>query len=162
MASQTITRDGDATGQREVVIHAHMRPDQTMVDVDNTRTTITPEHLRDWCQQAGTRVTVKPVIDLDEEIATESYEPTERLREQVRLRHPECPFPLCHRPSWRQGQNADTDHIVEWPEGATTTSNLAPLCRQHHRLKTFTEWSYQRVPSVGFVWTSPLGHRHLG
>jgi hypothetical protein len=156
---------GDGTGgeqAREVVIYAHTRPDQAMVDVDNTRTTITPEHLKDWCQQAGTTVTVRPVIDLNEELATDGYTPTERQKEQARLRYPECPFPYCHRPSWRQGQHADTDHQVPWPQGATTSSNLAPPCRGHHRLKTFTAWTYQRVPGLGWVWTSPLGHRHIG
>jgi hypothetical protein len=133
-----------------------------MVEVDNTRTAITPEHLREWCQQAGTQVTIKPVIDLNEEITTDAYTPTPRQREQARLRYPECPFPYCHRPSWRTDKKADTDHIVEWPKGATTSSNLAPPCRQHHRLKTFTDWTYQRVPGVGWVWTSPLGHRHIG
>ncbi|MGY2702468.1 DUF222 domain-containing protein [Nocardioides sp. HB32] len=148
--------------QCEVVIYAHTRPGQAMVDLDNTRSTITPEHLRDWCQAAGTTVTIRPVIDLDEELSTDSYRPTPVMREQVRLRHPQCPFPLCHRPSWRQGQHADTDHITEWPLGATTTSNLAPLCRGHHRLKTFTDWTYHHAPGTGFVWTSPLGHRHIG
>jgi hypothetical protein len=151
-----------ADGGREVVIYAHTRPGQTMVDVDNTRTVVTPGHLKDWCQRAGTRVTVKPVIDLNEEISTDSYQPTERLKEQTRLRHPVCPFPQCGRPSWRRGRNADNDHIVEWPAGRTTTSNMAPPCRQHHRLKTFTAWTYRRLPGIGWVWTSPLGRRHIG
>ncbi|MGY2701037.1 HNH endonuclease signature motif containing protein [Nocardioides sp. HB32] len=148
--------------RREVVIYAHTRPGQTMVDLDNTRSVITPEHLQHWCQQAGTKVTVRPVIDLNEELATETYQATPVMKEQVRLRHPECPFPFCHRPSWRQGQHADTDHTIEWPLGATTTSNLAPLCRGHHRLKTFTDWTYHHAPGTGFIWTSPLGHRHTG
>jgi hypothetical protein len=158
----TAPGDQGQPAQREVVIYAHTRPGQAMVDLDNTRTTITPEHLKDWCQQSGTKVTVRPVIDLAEELSTDSYTATPVLKEQVRLRHPECPFPFCHRPSWRQGQHADTDHIVEWPEGPTATSNLAPPCRQHHRLKTFTDWTYHHVPGTGFIWTSPLGHRHTG
>ena len=153
---------GRSDAERQVVIYAHLRPGQAMVDVDNTRTVITPEHLQEWCQAAGTKVTVKPVIDLNEEITTDSYTPTERQREQTRLRWPTCPFPLCDRPSWRKGQNADNDHITEFPGGATTTSNLAPPCRQHHRLKTFTTWTYRRIPGVGWEWTSPLGHRHIG
>jgi hypothetical protein len=114
-----------------VVIYAHVRPDQAMVEVDNTRSVITPEHLQEWCQQAGTTVTVKPVIDLNEEITTNGYQPTEKQREQTRLRWPTCPFPYCDRPSWRLGPNADNDHVTEWPEGATTTSNLAPPRLSH-------------------------------
>ncbi|GAA1137379.1 HNH endonuclease signature motif containing protein [Nocardioides aquiterrae] len=153
---------GDTDQGHDVTIYAHLRPDQAMVDVDNTRSVITPEHLKEWCQAAGTTVTVKPVIDLNEEITTDSYQPTERQKEQTRLRWPTCPFPHCDRPSWRQGPNADNDHIVEWPAGATTTSNLAPPCRGHHRLKTFTAWAYRRIPGLGWEWTSPLGHRHIG
>jgi hypothetical protein len=84
------------------------------------------------------------------------------LKEQTRLKYPECPFPHCHRPSWRHGQNADIDHVVEFPQGKTTSSNVAPPCRGHHRLKTFTDWTYTRVPGIGWIWTSPLGHRHIG
>jgi hypothetical protein len=153
---------GDTDRGKEVVIYTHVRPDQAMVDVDNTRSVITPEHLQEWCQQAGTTVTVKPVIDLNEELTTDGYKPTERQNEQTRLRWPTCPFPFCDRPSWRQGANADSDHITEWPAGATTTSNLAPPCRGHHRLKTFTAWTYRRIPGVGWEWTSPLGYRHIG
>jgi hypothetical protein len=162
MLGDTDDDTDDDTGGLEVVIYAHVRPDQAMVDVDNTRSVITPDHLREWCQQAGTKVTVKPVIDLNEEITTEGYEPTERQKEQTRLRWPTCPFPFCDRPSWRRGPHADNDHIIEHPEGATTSSNLAPPCRGHHRLKTFTAWTYRRIPGTGWEWTSPLGHRHIG
>ena len=89
---------GDTEQGQEVVIYAHVRPGQAMVDVDNTRTVIT----------------------------TDRYEPTERQREQTRLRWPTCPFPFCDRTSWRRGLHADNDHITEHPAGATTTSNLAP------------------------------------
>jgi hypothetical protein len=149
---------GDGDTQREVVIYAHTRPGQATVDVENTRSFITPEHLKDWCQSAGTKVTVRPVIDLAEELSTDAYEPTELMKEQVQLRFPECAFPLCGRPSRR----ADQDHPIEHPVGPTSTPNLAPLCRGHHRLKTHTDWTYQWVPGIGFVWTSPLGHRHIG
>jgi Domain of unknown function (DUF222) len=149
---------GTGETHREVVVYAHTRPGQAMVEVENTRSVITPGHLKEWCQQFGTKVTVRPVIDLNEELSTDCYEPTELMKEQVRLRRPQCVFPLCHRPA-RPG---DADHIVEWPLGRTTTSNLAPLCRGHHRLKTHTAWTYSWVPGIGFVWTSPLGHRHTG
>jgi hypothetical protein len=148
---------GKSDANRQLVIYAHVRPDQTMVDVDNTRSVITPEHLQDWCQAAGTTVTVKPVIDLNEELCTEAYQPTEVIKEQVRLRHRECVFPHCHRLS----RDCDLDHIIPWPLGPTATWNLAPLCRGHHRLKTHTPWTYRWVPGVGFVWTDPHGRRHI-
>ena len=159
MAAGMLAETGD-TGegvQRQIMIYAHTRPGDPTVEVENTRSTITPGHLKDWCQQAGTKVTIRPVIDLNHELCTDGYEPTELLREQVRLRYPGCVFPSCHRPS----RGCDLDHIVEWPFGPTAWWNLAPLCRGHHRLKTHTDWTYQWVPGVGFVWTDPHGRRHI-
>ena len=86
--------------------------------------------------------------------------------EQVKLRFGECPFPGCHRPS-RPGYRAKkrkkrTDPAGTgrgsrstgrtWttarsgPRGKTTSSNLFPPCRGHHRLKTFTDWTYDYDP----------------
>src|SRR5699024_9914283 len=45
--------------------------------------------------------------------------------------------------------------------GPTTTSNLAALCRSHHRLKTHSAWTYAMVAPGMFEWTSPHGHHYL-
>ena len=67
-------------------------------------------------------------------------------------------FPYCERPS----ANLDLDHIREHADGGPTSStNLAPLCRIHHRVKTFTPWTYQRLGPGRYLWTSPHGHRFL-
>ncbi|WP_395657800.1 DUF222 domain-containing protein [Nocardioides sp.] len=147
----------DGEGSREVVVYAHVRPGEASVDVDNTRSSITPEHLKDWCQRAGTKVTVRPVIDLNAELTTETYRPTEVMKEQIGLRDRQCCFPGCTRPARR----CDAEHQVPWPEGPTASSNLAPACRTHHRLKTHAGWDYQRVTGVGFVWTTPMGRTYL-
>ena len=73
-------------------------------------------------------------------------------------------FPWCTRPARR----CDVDHVVEFDHdaegegrpqpGPTATSNLAALCRYHHRLKTFTAWRYRMVEPGIFEWTSPHGH----
>ena len=79
------------------------------------------------------------------------------MREQVWATYPTCVFPGCERPS----RGCDLDHIVPWPLGRTTTINLAPLCRTHHRFKTVGGWSYTRTGNrTGFVWRSPMGIRH--
>ncbi|WP_395658652.1 DUF222 domain-containing protein [Nocardioides sp.] len=148
---------GTGDQSREVVVYAHVRPGQATVDVDNTRSSITPQHLKDWCQQAGTKVTVRPVIDLNAELTTETYRPTEVMKEQIGLRDRQCCFPGCTRPARR----CDSEHQVPWPEGPTASSNLAPACRTHHRLKTHAGWDYQRVTGVGFVWTTPMGRTYL-
>ena len=58
----------------------------------------------------------------------------------------------------------DLDHIVAYtdpddggPPGQTRPENLACLCRRHHRLKTFTGWSYERADDDSYRWTSPRG-----
>ncbi|WP_395659043.1 HNH endonuclease [Nocardioides sp.] len=151
------TSDTEGRQVREVVVYAHTRPGQSTVDVDNTRSSITPEHLKDWCQAAGTKVTIRPVIDLNAELSTDCYEPTELMKEQIGLRDRQCCFPGCTRPARR----CDSEHQVPWPEGPTASSNLAPACRTHHRLKTHAGWDYQRVTGVGFVWTTPMGRTYV-
>jgi hypothetical protein len=43
------------------------------------------------------------------------------------------------------------------PPGQTNPANLAPLCRRHHRCKTFTRWRYHRLPDGTYQWTDPTG-----
>jgi hypothetical protein len=143
---------------REVVIYTHLDPQTGLAQVENTRSIIAAEQVAEWCTAAGTKVTVKPVVDLREYLHTESYEPTPALREQVILTHPTCVFPWCSRPSRR----CDLDHILEYHRGGLTDSlNLAPLCRGHHRLKTHGGWTYRRIGPTSFEWTSPYGRRHI-
>ena len=108
-----------------------------------------------------TKVTVKPVIDLNANLATTAYEVPDRIREQVILRDRTCVFPWCTRPARR----GDIDHVIEFDHaadaegrpqpGPTATWNLACLCRFHHRLKTHTAWRYRTVKPGVFEWTSP-------
>jgi hypothetical protein len=124
------------------------------------------EQVQGWCADSRTKVTVKPVIDLTAELTTAAYEVPDRIRDQVTLRDRTCVFPWCGRPA----RGCDVDHVVEFdphahaegrPQpGPTTTSNLAALCRFHHRLKTFTTWHYRMVAPGVFEWTSPHGHHY--
>jgi hypothetical protein len=43
------------------------------------------------------------------------------------------------------------------PPGQTRPDNLAPLCRRHHRAKTFRGWAYVRNADGTYTWTSPHG-----
>ena len=127
-----------------------------MVDVDNTRSVATIDELIEWCSLPGARVTLKPVIDLAADLCRDGYEPSAAQHEQAILLNPTCIFPACTRPS----RGCDLDHIVPWPVGETTSANLAPLCRGHHRLKTHGGWTYTRTGPTTFEWTSPTG-RHI-
>jgi len=63
--------------------------------------------------------------------------------------------------------SGDHDHIREYARGGPTcTENIAPLCRQHHRLKTHARWTYTPIEPGTYLWTSPHGltfiRDHLG
>ncbi len=159
---------------REVVIHAHFDAtavgEQTVFGpsgrLEEGQRLVLLDQVTRWCGDSRTQVTIKPVIDLTTELSTPAYEIPDRIREQVILRDRTCVFPWCTRPA----RGCDIDHIDEFDRdaeaegrpqpGPTTSSNLGALCRYHHRLKTFTAWTYRMVAPGVFGWTSPHGHRY--
>jgi hypothetical protein len=165
----------DLAAAREVVIHAHFQTtttgQQTVFGptgrIEEGQRLVLLDQVKAWCTDTHTKVTIKPVIDLNAELSAPGYEIPARIREQVALRDRTCVFPWCTRPARR----ADVDHIVEYDHqaaaegrpqpGPTTSSNLACLCRFHHRVKTHSAWTYRMVAPGVFGWTSPHGHRYL-
>ncbi len=159
---------------REVVIHAHFDAtavgEQTVFGptgrLEEGQRLVLLDQVTRWCGDSRTQVTIKPVIDLTADLSTPAYEIPDRIREQVILRDRTCVFPWCTRPA----RGCDVDHIDEFDHdaeaegrpqpGPTTSSNLGALCRYHHRLKTFTAWTYRMVEPGAFEWTSPHGHRY--
>ena len=126
--------------------------------VENHHRIVTADQVRTWCANPDTEVVVKPVIDLNEHIHVEGYEVPDRLREQVTLRDHNCVFPWCTR----SARKMDADHVIPYAEGGTTSSdNIAPLCRRHHRLKTHTSWTYTMLEPGSFLWSSPFGYQFL-
>ena len=159
-----LNQDGDdlqsGTGGRGVTIYAHLDPDSPHASIDNPGCNdVLIDQIRAWCQTVGNTVTIKPVIDLNQEITTDAYTPTTKLTEQVRLRDQCCIFPHCTRPA----RYTDLDHRHPFNQtdpaagGKTTTSNLALLCRRHHRTKTFSPWTYETPQPGVYHWTSPSG-----
>ena len=113
--------------------------------------------LGDWLQRLD-RVTIRPVLDPTRAEATDRHDPPEWMREMVILRDGHCVFPGCDL----DARSCDLDHIQPYvnpddggPPGQTSPGNLACLCRRHHRLKTFTAWTYHRVADGDYQWTSP-------
>ncbi len=174
----TGSRDQDGLPvAREVVLHAHLtagtaaghEPGVTVFGptgrLEEGQRLILLDQVRSWCGDTRTRVTVKPVIDLNTVRTAPGYAIPDRIREQIILRDITCVFPHCTRPA----RGCDIDHVSEYDHdaeaegrpqpGPTSTPNLAALCRRHHRLKTHTAWRYTTVEPGVFEWTSPHGHR---
>ena len=96
------------------------------------------------------------MIDLNEDLHTDAYRPTETMREQAILTNATCVYPHCTRPS----RTADLDHLEEYDGTNTTSRNLAPLCRGHHRYKTHGGWDVTRTGPTTFTWTNKHGYSY--
>lgn len=87
------------------------------------------------------------------------YRPSKKLQALIRSGELCCTFPGCSAPAW----HADLDHSEPFSAGGRTTrSNLKPLCRFHHRIKTFTAWRDHQDEMGTVFFQSPTGHMFLG
>ena len=93
-----------------------------------------------------------------------AYRPTAALARLIRAREPQCRMPGC------RSQITDLDHIIPFPHGQTTASNLGPLCRRHHRMKTHSRWrqhvdtsdsNWSDQTGTSWAWTTPAGITHF-
>lgn len=145
---------------RQVLLYLHLNADGTAALENAGKHLVTRDQVREWCRTAGT-VTVRPVIDLNQEITSPGYRPSDLLAEQVTLRDGWCPFPWCECAA----RHGDKDHIERYdpdgPPGQTTSSNLGSPCRTHHRLKTFGGWTYTMLEPGSYLWRSPHGYQFL-
>jgi hypothetical protein len=162
---------------REVVLHAHFAAEsadqgQTVFGptgrLEEGQRLVLLDQVKAWCAGSRTKVTIKPVIDLNRVLEAPGYAIPDRIREHVILRDRTCVFPWCTRPA----RGCDLDHVTEYDHhddadaggrpqpGPTSTDNLGALCRFHHRLKTHTAWTYRVISPGVFEWTSPYGHRY--
>jgi hypothetical protein len=155
------------TRRRDIVLYVHLSDEairsgdlDAVARVENAGGhLLTAGQVAQWCGRVETTtITVKPVIDLNRQIATDSYAVPGRIAEAVELRDSTCVFPWCHRPA----RGCDKDHVVPYdpdgPPGQTSTARLAPLCRLHHRVKTRGGWSYTVVEPGTYLWRSPHGY----
>ena len=85
------------------------------------------------------------------------YRVPDDLRAFLVARDGSCRFPGCAR----RAERCDIDHIEPWDDGGgTDRSNLIPLCRRHHLVKTHGEWSViERRVDGAVVWRAPDGRR---
>ncbi|SEC32670.1 hypothetical protein SAMN04489844_2087 [Nocardioides exalbidus] len=162
---------GGAAGQVRLVVHVTDRHLLAPASADRFGVARCPQlgpmligRLRTWLLTAGT-VIIEPVVDLDPAAhpPVDRHDPPARMAAMVRHRDQTCVFPACTRPS----AQADLDHIDAYvpisgdtgagPPGQTRPDNLAPLCRRHHRAKTFGTFTYRRRDDGAYEWTLPSG-----
>ena len=153
---------GQTPGGTARVIHlsCHTTPRHGtgLVSVDNLETVV---RLEEWATAAGTVVKPVTVIDLNESLTRDGYVPSPAQREQAYLLARVCAFPGCDKPATPTGR-LDLDHIDAYQDGgATTTANLAPLCRGHHRAKTHDAWTYTQTRPGEYLWRSSHGALYL-
>ena len=76
--------------------------------------------------------------------------PSARLAQAIKIRAGTCRHPTCTVPADR----CDLDHHQPWPHGPTSATNMDPLCRRHHRAKTFA-WLATLRNHNSIDWTMP-------
>ncbi|UPW10952.1 HNH endonuclease [Gordonia terrae] len=92
------------------------------------------------------------------------YTPSKKLQALVRAGELCCTFPGCNAPVWQ----IDLDHTDPFDHtdprrgGPTDARNLKPLCRFHHRIKTFTSWQDHQDEFLTAWFTTPTGHMFVG
>ncbi|MFC7405297.1 HNH endonuclease signature motif containing protein [Georgenia alba] len=95
-------------------------------------------------------------------LGTKAYRPGAVLSRAVRARDVRCTFPGCRQPA----VYCDLDHLDAYDPALadraqqTTESNLHPLCRRHHNLKTNGTWAVRRQDGGGRVWIAPTNHTY--
>ncbi|WP_420112421.1 DUF222 domain-containing protein [Pseudactinotalea sp.] len=129
--------------------------------VENTGKPVTADTIREWIGDAHTKVSIRPVLDLAEQMHADSYEFPARMREQIRLRQGTCIFPGCRA----KGLYAQIDHRVPYDHddpargGQTETCNGHLLCQRHHNLKTHHGFWYTVLSDGAVLWRTPHGLR---
>jgi len=120
---------------------------------------VTLEELQDLL--VGSRVSVRPVIDLAGARSVHTYEIPDSLREAVELVNPFSSFPWST--AWSRGARVDRDHAERFDPAAThpqtRLDNLGPLERTSHRVKTHKPgWTvHQTRPGTRF-WRTAYGY----
>ncbi len=110
---------------------------------------------------AGSKVTVRPVIDPNMIPDATGYEPTAAQRLALSVRNPHSVFPF----SATSARRCDIDHTVAYDPtgraGPTAMANLGPLERTAHRAKTAGHWQADQPEPGAFHWASPMGFEYL-
>ena len=107
-------------------------------------------------------VTIRPVIDFEQDHPVDGYEVPDRMRDQLHLRSPASVFPWSSATSRRM----EADHTIPYcspntggPPGQSRIGNLGKLGRHEHRVKTHGPGWTHRQPQPGVhEWRTPTGY----
>ncbi|MFT4263682.1 MAG: DUF222 domain-containing protein [Nocardioides sp.] len=146
-----------STAARIVNLYVHLQDGEQVATAEGVTGLRSISQVKEWCTASNTKVIVRPVLDLDANLTRNRYVPSDTMREQAMLIDKTCVAPHCER----NARRADLDHITEWPRGSTESKNLACLCRYHHRIRTFTTWTYRKLDPGYHLWRSPEGRSYL-
>lgn len=111
------------------------------------------------------QVSVRPVLDLRDQLPVDAYEIPAAMRDSLALHRPSSVFPWTGT-GLGAGRRTDIDHTVPYlamslggSPGQTRIDNLGPLHRFAHRVKTHGRgWAHhQPVPGV-YLWRTPHGY----
>jgi len=103
------------------------------------------------------RIVTDPLTGAITDVGRTRYRPPPALAAHVAARDPHCVCGTCTQPT----HQCDTDHVHEWRHGGTTsTTNLAPLCRASHTLKTDGRLTLTITGPGQYQWTTPLGNTY--
>ena len=83
------------------------------------------------------------------------HDPHPALQRHLAAYYPTCIAPTCST----RATICDNDHLIEHPHGPTHITNLRPLCRHHHLLKTHAGHRIEHEPNGQLTWITPLGTR---
>ena len=86
-------------------------------------------------------------------LTSTAYALPPRLARFVKLRDICCSFPGCPR----LARDAQNDHLIPWPRGATAAANVDSKCGHHHQAKTHGRFQSIRLADGTIRWTTPLG-----
>ena len=104
------------------------------------------------------RIVTDPLSGAVLDVGRTRYRPPADLATHVQVRDRACARPGCTTPA----ESCDLDHTVEFHrlDGTTSATNLGPLCRRDHQVKTDGGFQLVQTEPGVFEWTTPTGHRY--
>jgi len=107
------------------------------------------------------RIRLTPVINTGGiETPVDQYEVPQKIKDTVTIRDRFEVFPY----SCREARGCDLDHSAPYQPGIpgqTRPSNLGPLSRRVHRIKTHCGWKLTQLTSGVFEWTTSYGQHFI-